>query len=80
MRIVKYNSNSDVNCLAVCEIVIDEHELGVIDNALYEISKTKDCKKNKARCEPCLQQCPSLCGPSEAEEKDEELKRAAFPP
>lgn len=47
MRIVKYNSNSEINCLAVCEIVIDEHELGVIDNALYEISKTKDCKKNK---------------------------------
>ena len=45
MRIVKYNSN--INCLAVCEIVIDEHELGEIDNALYEISKTEDYKKNK---------------------------------
>lgn len=47
MRIVKYNSNSEMNCSAVCEIVIDEHELGVIDNALYEISKTEDYKKNK---------------------------------
>ena len=45
MRITKYSSNT--NCLAVCEIVIDEHELGVIDNALYEISKTEDYKKDK---------------------------------
>lgn len=47
MRVIKYNSNSEINCLGVCEIVIDEHELGVIDNALYEISKTEDYKKNK---------------------------------
>ncbi len=47
MRVIKYNSNSDINCLGVCEIVINEHELCVIDNALYEISKTENYKKNK---------------------------------
>ena len=47
MRVTKYNSNSERNCLGVCEIIIDEHELGVIDNALYEISKSEDYKKNK---------------------------------
>ena len=47
MRILEYSSNEKINCEATAEIVLKEHELGVIDNALFELSGKEDYKNSK---------------------------------
>lgn len=47
MRILEYKSNDKINCMADAEIYINEHELGVIDNALYELSQSEKYQDNK---------------------------------
>lgn len=47
MRVLEYRSNDKINCMADAEIYINEHELGVIDNALYELSQTEKYQGKK---------------------------------
>lgn len=47
MRILEYKSNDKINCMADAEIYINEHELGVIDNALFELSQSEKYQGNK---------------------------------
>ena len=47
MRILEYSSNDKINCEATAEIIIKEHELCVIDNALFELSEKEGYKNSK---------------------------------
>lgn len=47
MRISKYSSNDDNCCEASVRIDFVEHEIGIIDNALYAASRTDEYKDDK---------------------------------